>query len=323
MSKEEIKRMVMRGNTGEYSHVIIVVDRFSYEDYPVYVRYDEDIRNVISQYEGNIYSLTGVMEVYNYNLDLEKQLNENRAYHIEPITKPKKESPKKEIEQKIDYKTNIDVSKEVESAIEYAKEMHKGQCRHDGTPYIKHPLNVLQNVLKYKQSKNLETLLISACLHDVIEDTSATYYDIFNKFGPVVAGIVLELTTDEDMKKALGKEQYLEYKMKNMTSWSLVIKLCDRLDNVSDLTTENNEEFRIKYINETINILDYLTQNRNLSKTHSIIINQIVIVLLNLCRNDITKINKLIEVFYNCSINNTDIKNNESISKDVIKKLTL
>ena len=43
-------------------------------------------------------------------------------------------------------------------------------------------------------------LIEAAYLHDTIEDTNATYYDIVHEFGPGVASIVLELTTDEDMK---------------------------------------------------------------------------------------------------------------------------
>lgn len=172
----------------------------------------------------------------------------------------------------------LSVSKKVEQAIEFAAKMHQGQERLDGTPYIKHPLNVAKYVLAYKKSDNIETLLISACLHDVIEDTDATYYDIVRLFGPQVASIVLELTNDEDLKHEVGKTKYLEIKMKNMSSWALVIKLCDRLDNVSDLKS-CSASFRNKYIKETMEILEYLLEKRKLSKTHLSIIKAIVEVL--------------------------------------------
>ena len=224
MRKNEIKEIVMEGATGEYSHVLICCDTFDYEDYPVYVKYGEDIRKVIESHN-NSQNMSRVMEVYNYNLDLERQLNESMAYHIEPLGRIKKDTKRKE-ESTINH--NDDISENLKKAIEYATKMHKGQTRLTGEPYINHPLHVLQNVLKYKESKNIETLLISACLHDTIEDTSATYYDIVERFGPQVASLVLELTTDEDMENALGKCQYLSIKMKNMSSWALVIKLCDR-----------------------------------------------------------------------------------------------
>lgn len=292
MRKNEIKEIVMDGATGEYSHVLICCDTFDYEDYPVYVKYGEDIRKVIESHN-NSQNMSRVMEVYNYNLDLERQLNESMAYHIEPLGRIKKDTKRKE-ESTINH--NDDISENLKKAIEYATKMHKGQTRLTGEPYINHPLHVLQNVLKYKESKNIETLLISACLHDTIEDTSATYYDIVERFGPQVASLVLEVTTDEDMKNALGKCQYLSIKMKNMSSWALVIKLCDRLDNVNDLLRCKDDKFKNKYINETIEILNYLIENAKLSKTHVTIIEQIINLLIQLCKDDIEKIIRLVEL---------------------------
>lgn len=171
-----------------------------------------------------------------------------------------------------------------EEALEYAKEKHNGQYRCDGTDYIVHPMRVANYVSELKESKNIETLLASAYLHDTLEDTDATYYDLVGKFGSQVASIVLELTNDEDLKKELGKTKYLEIKMKNMSSWALVIKLCDRLDNVSDLK-DRDDYFRNKYAKETIEILDYLLNNRDLSSTHLCIIKRIV-EYLNMCKVD-------------------------------------
>ena len=326
MTKEEIAKIVMRGATGEYSHVLICCDTFDYEDYPVYVKYGENIESVVKHY--NDYNkMSKVMEVYNYNLDLEMQLNEKRAYHIKPLAIEKKDvndndekiilDTKKLNQNDEQKKLDIYISEKLKEAIEYATKMHKGQKRRDDTQYIDHPLRVLKNVLKYKNSKNLKTLLICACLHDTIEDTEATYYDIVEKFGVQVASIVLELTTDEDIKKALGKGKYLSIKMKNMSSWALVIKLCDRLDNIGDLENCNDEDFKANYINQTIDILDYLIKNLNLSKTHITIIEDIISSLLQLCKNDIGKITKLVEIFKNClSIkNNLQKNNNEKYNK--------
>lgn len=246
MEKSEIEEIVLNGSKEEYSHVIIYCDHWDYTYIHKYVKYDEDIKEVIRDIEknGNMFSIE---EVYNYNIDINSQLGERRAYHIEPIIKRKKS-----LEEK---------------ALEYATKMHKGQYRKDGIEYITHPIKVAKYVIKFKESANIEALVAAAYLHDTIEDTKATYYDIVEQFGPVVANLVLELTTDEDLKKEIGKTRYLEIKMKNMSSWALVIKLCDRLANICDL--ENVEvAFRVKYIIETIEILNYITENRNLSKTH-------------------------------------------------------
>ena len=181
----------------------------------------------------------------------------------------------------------MDNSSKIEEAIEYATIMHKGQFRHDGSEYINHPIRVADYVLKFKNSKQLDTLIISAYLHDTLEDTNATYYDIIDRFGIDVASIVLQLTSEKELKKELGKEKYLKYRMKNMSSWALVIKLCDRLDNVVDLKS-SSDEFKDKYIKETIGILDFVVHNRDLSNTHINIIKQILkeVELVNCLNND-------------------------------------
>lgn len=160
-------------------------------------------------------------------------------------------------------------------ALEFATRMHEGEFRKNGLPYISHPIKVAEYVSKFKISKEKDILITAAYLHDILENTNATYYDIVYLFGAQVASIVMELTTDEDLKNEIGKERYLEIKMKNMSSWALVIKLCDRLDNVSDLKI-SNEEFRNRYSKETIDIIDYLIKNRYLSKTHLNIIKEIL-----------------------------------------------
>jgi len=245
ISRERIKEMVMRGNPNLHSHALICLDHLDYSYFSKYVRKEELVKQVISSVTSH--SMISVEEVYSYDLDLEFQLSEFRAYHLDPV----------------------------EEALKFATRMHEGQYRTNGEPYISHPIRVAHNVEKYKNSKDLNILKMAAYLHDTIEDTNATYEDLATLFGSTVASIVLELTTDKDMKAEIGKTRYLEIKMKNMSSWALVIKLCDRLDNISDLSI-CSEEFRKRYTEETIAIIEYVLQNRNLSKTHIHIIKDIV-----------------------------------------------
>ena len=81
-----------------------------------------------------------------------------------------------------------------------------------------------------------------------------------------------------------------------MSSWALVIKLCDRLDNVSDLIELKDEKFVDKYVNETIEIMNYLLKNAKLSKTHMNIIERILYTLILLGKNDVNKISRISEV---------------------------
>lgn len=158
-------------------------------------------------------------------------------------------------------------------AYDFAKAAHEGQFRMDGRPYFSHPARVAVLVNHYKgPSSEVTTLAAAAYCHDLLEDTSVSYYDLVNAFGYPTASLVLELTTNPEMKSGVGsKKEYLAYKLKHMTHWALVIKLCDRLDNLSDLSGAD-DKWRKKYLDETIYILQYLEANRELTSTHKNII---------------------------------------------------
>jgi (p)ppGpp synthase/HD superfamily hydrolase len=159
------------------------------------------------------------------------------------------------------------------AALRYAVKAHAGQFRSDGeTPYIKHPERVAEFVRKFKKSKNLDALISAAFLHDTLEDTDTTHEDLEKMFGALVASLVKELTSDKDKIKEVGKTDYLAQKMATMSSWALVIKLADRLDNVQDIATAKTPAWRQKYKAETESILTRLEKDRSLSGTHKRII---------------------------------------------------
>ena len=168
----------------------------------------------------------------------------------------------------------------VNRAIEYAKLKHNGQFRFDGEPYFMHPYRVLFYLNEYKKSSHSDILLEAAVLHDTLEDTDTKFEDINLLFGSKVAGLVLELTSEESVKRLLGKTEYLKLKLNNMSSWALAIKLCDRLDNVKSLE-QCSESFKHKYVLETFKIMNFIINNRNLSQTHLHIILNILAVLKN------------------------------------------
>jgi (p)ppGpp synthase/HD superfamily hydrolase len=157
-------------------------------------------------------------------------------------------------------------------ALAFATKAHSGQTRSDNTPYVEHPQRVAKTILDFKKSKNLDQLISAAYLHDTIEDTDTTFEDLKKMFGGLVAEIVMELTSDKEKIKELGKTEYLAQKMTGMSSYSLAIKLADRLDNVSDLKTAKTPEFRERYRKETETILDRIEKSRVLSGTHKKII---------------------------------------------------
>lgn len=160
-------------------------------------------------------------------------------------------------------------------ALKYATDAHKGQFRSDGSPYITHPERVAKIVQKFKKSHNLDALISAAFLHDTIEDTDSTYEDLVNMFGGLIASLVKELTSDKEEISKIGKTEYLSRKLAGMSSWALVIKLADRLDNIRDITTAKTPEWRKKYKKETLSIINRLEKDRELSSTHLKIIKAI------------------------------------------------
>lgn len=79
-SKEQIREWVERGVKTGATHVIIVYDRWDYEDFPVYVDPNKSVHEKLSYYQGD--DMSRVMEVYDLSMDIEAQLNEYRAWHV-------------------------------------------------------------------------------------------------------------------------------------------------------------------------------------------------------------------------------------------------
>lgn len=165
-------------------------------------------------------------------------------------------------------------TKLIKDALIFARQKHRGQLRDGGNPYIVHPIRVAKLVLTYKKSKDIEILVAGALLHDTLEDTYTSYKELEEAFGEVVASLVMELTTASYVPKLEGKDVYLSRKMENMTNYALVIKLADRLDNLSDLSSTTDEK-RIRILNQTKNIVDYLVEHRVLTSTQQKLVDEI------------------------------------------------
>ena len=176
----------------------------------------------------------------------------------------------------ITYDENIDLKQ----VLAFAYKKHYGQLRDDGAPYITHPIRVAKLVSKYKQTKNYKLLMSASLLHDTLEDTYTSIKELYDFFGKdsAVPSLVVELTTANYVPKLIGKAEYLAYKMEHMTSYALVIKLCDRLDNLSDMAGCTPEKQK-RTLSDTRFIIDYLKTHRNLTKTHQKIISEIEKIL--------------------------------------------
>ncbi len=127
-------------------------------------------------------------------------------------------------------------SKKILEAYEYAKEKHKNQLRKSGEPYIIHPMHVAYILANL----NLDTETIcAALLHDVVEDTEATYEDIDNIFGNQIAQIVEGVTKLGYLFKTVEQKQAENYTKMFIAMEKdiriIILKLADRLHNISTL----------------------------------------------------------------------------------------
>lgn len=182
-----------------------------------------------------------------------------------------------------------------ERAVEIATQKHQHQKRkYSGEPYIMHPIRVAQIVLKYKESKHIHKLRIAAVLHDTFEDTDYTYEECWKEFGFFIANLVLELTTPKNVK-GHDKANYLSKKTRSMTSYALVIKLADRMNNVSDLRYVS-KSFRQKYIKETRIVIANLIANRTLSMTQVQLIHEILKEINGVAKLDEMNMTVLVDV---------------------------
>lgn len=161
-------------------------------------------------------------------------------------------------------------------AVKFIQEKHANQYRRFTlTPYWVHPIRVASIVLKYKSSKNIDSLIYAALFHDLIEDTDTDPTYIKEKYGILTSSLVMEVTSNKEQICKDGKTEYLKEKMFGMSSYALVLKLADRLDNISDLFFAD-KKFVQKYTAETLSILDFLSKNKkDLTITHKILMNDI------------------------------------------------
>ena len=264
MKDESIISFVKDKNNDINSHVIVYKDLQTNNIEYYTVRFSDNIYEVLYMLRQRNYE---ILEIYNYGIDLSKQFDEEITYHDKPY-------PVLEVSDS-----------EVEEAQEFAIEAHKNQFRKTGAPYVNHPIRVSKLIKNYYRRKEyLNFLKVCALLHDVLEDTSVQLIELSTLFGPKVANIVLELTNDAKLKRIIGKEEYL----------ALLVKLCDRLDNVNDLR-ETSEEFTRKTISQTINIINYTIDNRLLNEAHIEAMNDILSILLlsNIDDNQRIRIHKI------------------------------
>lgn len=120
-------------------------------------------------------------------------------------------------------------------ATHFAAEKHRGQRRKDAdrTPYINHPIMVVNLLANVGRIVDIETLQ-AGMLHDTIEDTETTADELEEHFGFEVRSLVLEVTDDKRLEKPERKRLQIEH-APHMTPKAKCIKIADKIANLTDL----------------------------------------------------------------------------------------
>lgn len=150
---------------------------------------------------------------------------------------------------------------EVRRAYNFGAEMHAGQNRSSGEPYIYHPLAVARILAEMRLD---HVTLIAAILHDVIEDTAVSKDEIARQFGPEVAKLVDGVSKIEKIEGMSRIERQAESFRKLLLAMTddlrvILVKLADRLHNMRTLGAMASEKKR-RIAQETLEIYAPIAQ---------------------------------------------------------------
>lgn len=157
----------------------------------------------------------------------------------------------------------------IQGAIDYARKMHEGQKRASGEPYYTHPVEVACILADMR----LDTAtILTAVLHDTLEDTAATYDELKAKFGDDVARLVdgVSKLTRIESQTVEGKQAENFRKLVLAMSEDirvLLVKLADRLHNMRTLHHFPKPEKRRRIARETLDIYAPLAERIGLHQT--------------------------------------------------------
>jgi len=122
----------------------------------------------------------------------------------------------------------------IRRAYAYAAQMHAGQIRKSGEPYFTHPVAVAAILTEQRLD---DATIVTALLHDTIEDTKSTHDEIARRFGDEIAGLVEGVTKLTNLQLSSAEAKQAENFRKLFMAMSrdlrvILVKLADRLHNM-------------------------------------------------------------------------------------------
>ncbi len=148
----------------------------------------------------------------------------------------------------------VDIS-EITKAIYYARKYHGSQMRKSGELYYSHPIEVAYLFAEHvaiKEPQYFKTdLIVTALLHDTIEDTKLTKDMISKIFNEQIADQVYDLTRVKEDGHKISAGEIIEQLLIEKKYGILLIKQFDRIHNAETLGVKSPEKVK-KIIDETI-----------------------------------------------------------------------
>ncbi|MDP3197567.1 bifunctional (p)ppGpp synthetase/guanosine-3',5'-bis(diphosphate) 3'-pyrophosphohydrolase [Tabrizicola sp.] len=132
----------------------------------------------------------------------------------------------------------------IRRAYAYGLKMHEGQMRKSGEPYFTHPVAVAAILTEQRLD---DATIVTALLHDTIEDTRSTYADVAAMFGAEVAELVDGVTKLTNLQLSSTENQQAENFRKLFMAMSrdlrvILVKLADRLHNMRTIKSMKPEK---------------------------------------------------------------------------------
>lgn len=172
------------------------------------------------------------------------------------------EEKKKELVERIKaYNASADIAM-VEKAFDFSKEAHAPQKRASGEPYFLHPVEVALILTELK----LDTAsIITALLHDTVEDTHVTLEDLEKEFNKEIALLVDGVTKLSKLEHKSEQLRQAENFRKLVIAMSedirvLLVKLADRLHNMRTIGHIPKPEKRQRIAHETLEVYATLAE---------------------------------------------------------------
>ena len=155
----------------------------------------------------------------------------------------------------------------VRAAYIMAKNAHDGQKRKDGSPYVTHCVSTAD--ISFDMGLD-EDSVVSALLHDVIEDTPLEHADVAKQFGVAVADIVEGVTKLTRVQYTSKEDEQMENMRKMLMAMSkdirvILLKTADRLHNMRTMDYQTPEKQRLKSL-ETMEIYAPISHRLGMSR---------------------------------------------------------